>query len=522
MSMIETKPVKFVIHPTKQMETEAAIQPPELPLALATLASGMRVAQLDAGDTFVECWKLLHDCEALLIINRSGMKLPRSILEDIFSVESDSLSLRFDIQVNESKRTTLHYVRCTKSAGVTIRLRALIILVMLRLMDRLKRGIGDHRKKGVALSARIARRFLRGLNKLADRALLHLFRPKPIVHSRLSSYILTSRFEDLPEFGFPAALHVALTKNCNLKCVMCPYHSEDLKPQHTTDYFAKGERLAEPLFTKIIEEAGSQGAHLSFGQYDEPFIYKNFARWAVRAKQAGCTVSITTNGTLLDTEEAELLISAGIDQISFSLDAASHDTYRAIRLDDFEVPLRNLRKLVEVRNRIGGPTKLRACLVVQEQNKHEQEKFHDLIDGLGLDMVSFYNLSEYSNGIWLNPVLNFGINEKTPEERSVCSQLYDQMAIYPDGNVALCCLTTMYVGYRDDVPYVGNLQNLSLQEMWRSEAYRRIRYEAFAGQFTNSVCRDCTIWHNYQGQYSTSDRGHRMYQNAYETIIYLR
>jgi radical SAM protein with 4Fe4S-binding SPASM domain len=437
-------------------------------------------------------------------------------------VKPDFPSLQFDIQVNESKRTALHYVRCTEVAGMTRRLKALAVLTIFRAADRLDRCIGDHRKKGTALSARILRRFLGGLNKLADKTLGYLLGPKPVVYGDLNAYVLTKRFDDLPEFGFPSALHVALTKNCNLSCIMCPYHSKDLKPLHTTSYFASAARLPQPLLAQLIEEVGRHGAHLSFGQYDEPFIYKNFARWAVRAKEAGCSVSITTNGTLLDADAAELLISAGIDQISFSLDAASTETYRAIRLDDFELPLQNLRKLVEARNRIGGPTKLRACLVVQEKNSHEQDAFYDLIDGLGLDMVSFYNLSTYSNGIWLNPVLNFGIEDEVPEERSVCSQLYDQMAVYPDGKVALCCLTTMYVGYRDDVPYVGNLQESSLRDIWHSQGYRRIRAEAFSGQFTNSVCRDCTIWHNYQGRYSANDRGHRMYQNAYETIIYLR
>jgi len=137
-------------------------------------------------------------------------------------------------------------------------------------------------------------------------------------------------------------------------------------------------------------------------------------------------------------------------------------------------------------------------------------------------MVSFYNLSTYERGIWLNNILDFDIEDDTPEARSVCSQLFNQMAIYPDGKVALCCLTTMYVGYRDDVPYVGNLNENTLYSIWHSAHYKKIREEAFLGKYTNSVCRDCTIWHNYKGKTSINENGHRMYQNAYETIVYLK
>ncbi len=393
--MSKPSPIAITDDPAGLTARKAAIEPADLPLPVTTLASGIRIGQIDAGDAIAECWRRLLVCEALVIINRPGMKLPPSVLEDIFAVDTDTQSLRFDVRVNEAKQTTLRYVRYTCPTGMMARLRILFTHVLLRATSHVDGVIGKHRKKRVTLYSRILRRLSLSLKKLVDRAQVGLLAPKPAVLNKLNGYVLTNRFDDLPEFSFPAALHVALTKNCNLSCVMCPYHSEDLKRQHTTNYFASAERLPEALFARLIEEAGRHGAHLSFGQYDEPFIYKNFARWAVRAKEAGCSVSITTNGTLLDEKAAELLVSAGIDQISFSLDAATQETYRAIRLDDFEQPLRNLRKLVAVRNRVCGHTKLRACLVVQEQNRHEQEAFYDLIDGLGLDMVSFYNLSVY-------------------------------------------------------------------------------------------------------------------------------
>jgi radical SAM protein with 4Fe4S-binding SPASM domain len=301
---------------------------------------------------------------------------------------------------------------------------------------------------------------------------------------------------------------------------MCPYHSEDLRKEHATDYFSHSKRMPTELFDQLILEAAAHGTNLAFGQYDEPFIYKGFSDWVVKAKKAGCGVTITTNGTLLNEIEARKLISANVEHISFSLDAATAETYRKIRLDDFSVPLENMKKLVQVRNEMQGKTSLRACLVIQEHNRHEQSAFRDLMKSIGLDMVSFYVLSKYESGIWVNEHLNLNIDLPDIGNRYACSQLWSQMALYPDGNVALCCATTMYVGYRDDIPYVGNFSDHSLQEIWLSANYRQIRAEALRGVFNNSVCSDCQIWHNYQSRRTHDEQGNLVYENPYETFVY--
>jgi radical SAM protein with 4Fe4S-binding SPASM domain len=379
---------------------------------------------------------------------------------------------------------------------------------------------------GPALSPtrRAARTADRALRRLGGRLVRGTPSPVTASSAALNAYVLTQCIDRLKEFAFPRYLHVALTKKCNLKCVMCPYHSEELRRQHETDYFsvARSDRFDPALLDRLLEESGRHHAALTFGQYDEPFIYKNFADVAVKAKRAGCAVSITTNGTLLTEAYARKLCAAGVDHISFSLDAASQESYGKIRLDDFSVPIENLRCLVRVRDELGARTTIRACMVVQPDNEHEQEQFYDLMKEIGLDMVSFYVLSVYEEGAWRSRTFNFEVEQPAPGERYVCSQLYSQVMVYPDGNVSLCCGTTMYVGYRDDIPYVGNIKDAPLQQIWLSSTYNQIRAEAFRGVFGNSVCRDCTIWHNFQGRDSVNERGHRVHMNPYETFVYLK
>ena len=361
------------------------------------------------------------------------------------------------------------------------------------------------------------------------RALIQRLRNTPLIGQRhaveseaVNAELLSRDLRTVVDRRFPKYVHLALTNKCNLKCVMCPYHAPSLREQMTTGYFENYGRFAHESLDKLLTEIGSHGAGVTFGQFDEPFVFKGFVDWAIKARELGCPVNITTNGTLFRPGDVERLIDSGIDHISFSLDAATPETYRSIRGADFGVPIQNLKQLVAYRDKVKGRTTIRACLVVQEGNKGEEQTFLELMNEIGIDVVSFYNLSEFVGGVWMNPILNFDVESELNHARYVCSQLYDQVAIYPDGNVALCCGTTMYVGYRDDIPYVGNIAQDTLSDIWLNATYSQIRSEAFRGEFTNSVCRDCTIWHNFHHETRYSAEGFREQVNAYERFVYLR
>ncbi len=460
-------------------------------------------------------WSYLRRARSVLLIRHPAIAIPDEIVAALLQERREAPYLRFEVGVNRNLKSSVWVERFRTG---TLAARLFVLLYWLTGVWSARWGGGESR----ALWRRGCRRFALILRKAGQAVRARLYGDESAISITLNKYVLTSALHLVPEFGFPAGLHVALTKNCNLKCIMCPYHAEELRAQHTVPYFEHGERMPETLLERIIEEAGRHRANIAFGQYDEPFIYKGFAKWAARAKAAGCTVAITTNGTLLDEDDAKILLDAGVEHISFSLDAARAETYLKIRLDDFSVPINNLRRLVAMRDAGKHSTQIRACMVLQEHNKHEVEAFSALMESIGVDLVSFYNLMVLDNGVWRIPTLNFDVENDEPGQRSVCSQLYNQLAVYPDGRVALCCLTTMYVGYRTDVPYVGNAKTHSLRDIWLSEPYLQVRREAFENTFSNSVCRDCTIWHNYQGREAIDEKGRRVYKNAYETFVYFR
>jgi hypothetical protein len=66
----------------------------------------------------------------------------------------------------------------------------------------------------------------------------------------------------------PAYLRVIVGNTCNLKCVMCPYHSSVLKPTHTTDFFTGNKAMSWEMMEKIAGECGEQEIAILIGSVE--------------------------------------------------------------------------------------------------------------------------------------------------------------------------------------------------------------------------------------------------------------
>ena len=339
----------------------------------------------------------------------------------------------------------------------------------------------------------------------------------------LNSYITVDKMNNIADYSFPKSFHLALSTGCNLKCDMCPYHSKEFRQIQTNNYFKTTKSIKGNLLIKIFKEIGKYNSHVRLGQYDEPFMYKNLTNYILKGMSYGCRISITTNGTLININEIQKLLDKNLSEISFSLDAASTSTYKKIRHDDFKIPILNLKKIVDIRNKLNSKTVIRACMVVQKDNEHEINKFKVKMKEIGVDVVSFYNLTIYKDKKWINSKLNFEVQDQSiTQKREPCSQLWNQMSIYPDGKVSLCCATTLYTGFREDLPYVGDLNKNSIKSIWNCSKYKTIRKDAFNNKYNNSVCRDCEIWYNHKNIQASDKQGNLIHKNPYETFVFFK
>ena len=99
---------------------------------------------------------------------------------------------------------------------------------------------------------------------------------------------------------------------CNLECVMCPWR--ELRPEAAVMSWNTFTRIAEYL---PLAEA------VDFTGGGEPTTNPRLVEMVRAAKEAGCAVGFSTNGTLLDRDLAEMLVALGQDWISFSVPRTS-------------------------------------------------------------------------------------------------------------------------------------------------------------------------------------------------------
>ena len=212
------------------------------------------------------------------------------------------------------------------------------------------------------------------------------------------------------------------------------------------------------------------------------------------AKKTGAKVGLITNGSRFTEESSRRLLEAGVDMIEFSVDAADPETYERVRKGlDWETLLKNIQRMVELRDRLKSPSKIIASGVNQ--------------DGVDIDVVARF--WEPSVDVFQKrKYLTWGINDPSmsadptpylpPSERIPCPFIFERLNIDSRGKVMVCGFDIAAV------TDMGNVHEKSIKEIWHSEGfeyYRRMHLKHKGDEI--ELCRNCPDWkyrswkHNY-------------------------
>jgi MoaA/NifB/PqqE/SkfB family radical SAM enzyme len=318
-------------------------------------------------------------------------------------------------------------------------------------------------------------------------------------------------------FAHPKSIHVVLLNKCNLKCIMCPYHSPKYTSYHTSDYFRNLKLMSEKVFLKIAEYAGKSGINLQFGQIEEPLMHKKIFDFLEIANKAGVPyIHMTTNGTLLDHDKADRLSRTGINSVMFSLDAATPEIYQKIRGTNLVEVEKNIRYFLPLARKNG--IQVMVSFIMQTEAHNEREQFLEKWRHIGVDSVTYYVLAKH------DPVTGTIIQDKQlydKGKRYPCASPWVQSVVFPEGEVSLCCKTMSIVGWKGIVS-VGNLHEQSFDEIWSGARYNKVRSELLRNKFKEfDICGDCEIW-SATSYLSEENLGYvRTYNETMETINFV-
>ena len=323
--------------------------------------------------------------------------------------------------------------------------------------------------------------------------------------------------------GLPVCLYLEVTNRCNLLCTTCPRTYADLEPPADMDW----ER-----FRSIVDQLPNLKRAVLHG-VGEPMLVKTLPKMVRYLAGRNVYVLFNTNGTLLNERSGRALAEAGLDELRVPLDAATRETFKAVRGKDyFERILANVRRFRTMQEREGA-TKPRVSLWLTglketvaelpdfvriaadlgvEEVYLQRLVFFDK-DSIGLarpdqalfeqmtreelgslraaaDLARELGISFSASGAASEPDLSLKrVASKSPW--SLCGRPWTVMYVTANGRVLPCCIAPFSQhGYENYT--LGDATQETLAEIWNGPSYQAFR-EALQTDHPPESCRNCGL-----------------------------
>ncbi|MEN6348204.1 MAG: radical SAM/SPASM domain-containing protein [Syntrophomonas sp.] len=270
----------------------------------------------------------------------------------------------------------------------------------------------------------------------------------------------------------PQVLHVELNNTCNLNCKMCPRDHLNRKPQN----------MSFDLYTKIINEAASLNIpKIRLFLFGEPLLYPNLIEAIKCAKDKGIMhVDFNTNANLLKKEIAHKIACSGLDEIIFSVDGFSRQTYEKIRKKgDYDKCINNILYFLDFLNN----EKIVMKTSIQTIN------FDEIIPEIEKYKLFWGNKVDNVYVTYLNPMQGLvkEINY-AGYKRIVCNEAFSKMVILSNGKVTTCC-----DDFNGDLN-LGDTNVNTIEEIWNSPKYSKLRKDFNQLNYSDySICNNCFL-----------------------------
>ncbi|HWQ95842.1 MAG TPA: radical SAM protein [Candidatus Methylomirabilis sp.] len=275
---------------------------------------------------------------------------------------------------------------------------------------------------------------------------------------------------------FPLHLLIEPVSFCNLKCIMCFQSDPSFAQQKYYGTMRWG------LFTSIIDQAKEHkcGA-ITIASRGEPTLHKDFGKMLLYiSKYDFLELKININATRLTESLCHEILSAGVNEVIFSVDAADKETYEKIRRGGkFEDIVRNIELFHMIRKEYYQDsqtvTRISGVKVIEEQDiKKIYQFWHNKVDQIVIKKAvprwDTYN----------NAASDINIPCKLPWER---------MYIWFDGTVNPCDYD-----YKSNLA-VGKVGDRKIEEIWKGEEFNRLRqYHLTDSRRKLNPCDRCPLY----------------------------
>jgi len=146
---------------------------------------------------------------------------------------------------------------------------------------------------------------------------------------------------DLAVAALPSRLYIECTAACNISC-----EQACCAPETGITRTRQAGMLDFELFRRVVDEAGPSLGRIDFFNYGEAFLHKRAIEMCeyIKSRFPHIYLYTSTNGLAFSEEQVRRLVRSGIDEVTFSIDGATAESYVKYRKrGDFDKAIRNLR-----------------------------------------------------------------------------------------------------------------------------------------------------------------------------------
>ena len=319
--------------------------------------------------------------------------------------------------------------------------------------------------------------------------------------------------------SLPVILYIEITNRCDSLCQTCIRTFQTLEPSKdlTLDELVQVVNQFPRLDRVFLHGIG------------EPLLNPDLTGMIAYLKGRGAAVVFNSDAIGLTAKKREGLIDSGLDELRVSVDAATPETYRAIRgVPAFPRVLENVTALIRLRqeSKARRPV-ISLWFTTLRRNVHEIPDVIRLAARIGADEVNLQRLVHYGQGLAVAQQSLHGalssLEEKllaeatalarelrirlrasgnatpeaslTPEERkrpwSGCQRPWILSYVTANGNVLPCCISPWTTrNYRGLI--LGNALTQPFAEIWNGERYREFRTTFESGEAPDP-CHGCGL-----------------------------
>ena len=277
----------------------------------------------------------------------------------------------------------------------------------------------------------------------------------------------------------PDHVQIQTITGCNASCIFCPNGK-------TRRNIPKGRRMDWDLYRSIVDQSIALGIRrYSVYLMNEPMLDRELPK---RVEYVGARikkpqyVKVTSHGGLLTERMARGLLDSGLNKLKISVQSLNPKTYRDIMGLELAKTLRNIDRLLELKEQ--GGYKLPRLEIVMVDSIQTHNEIPNMRRYWQARTIKLY-IEPVENRADQQNIRDSALGVRNLKAFSWCRRLMEQIYILYDGRMVQCCADW------EQRSVMGDLTRESLADICRGERYTDYRRRFMAGDVKGMICACC-------------------------------